>query len=189
MKRKIIIILFLICIILCGFLYFIFKPHHPITYNHKKHKITHVKAKTQKYTLDQFMKIKEGMNCNEVKAILGNNDGKDLGAHFPSQSYEWSNDTQNSIWVDFYNDKILRKYHSFIDTTMNAKVTQDDFNKISVGMSYDEVVKILGPGRLYSENYGKNHGQTYAWINSDGSTLSVVLQNNIVTGKSNKGLR
>ncbi|URZ17345.1 DUF3862 domain-containing protein [Clostridium felsineum] len=186
MKKRIIIILFFVLIILCSFLYFTFKPNTNNN-NSKKPKINHTQSKTKKYTLTQFMKIRDGMNYNEVKSILGSN-GKDLGAHYPSQSYEWSNDTQNNIWVEFHNGKILQKQHSLKNTNMDAKVTQNDFNKITIGMTYNNVVKILGQGELFIERYDSSHGQSYAWINHDGSVLSVVFQNGKVTGKSNKGL-
>ncbi|WP_176124633.1 DUF3862 domain-containing protein [Clostridium felsineum] len=137
---------------------------------------------------DKFLKIREGMNYNDVKAILGS--GEEIKVQKPVdwiKGYKWLNPDKSYIEIDFRNNIISAKYLSLIGTSMNAKVTKKDFNKLSIGMTYDDVVKILGPGRLYTEHYGNNHGESYEWVNHDGSTISIILQNGKITGKGTKG--
>ncbi len=65
-----------------------------------------------------------------------------------------------------------------------------DYNEIQTGMAYEEVVSILGnPGdNLSTVSQSNVITATFRWKNPDGSSLSLVLQNNRVVSKSEQNL-
>ncbi|URZ06000.1 hypothetical protein CLROS_013320 [Clostridium felsineum] len=195
MKIVILILVLIAIIVIFCFKLNVYNSNNTKMSKNKKTDIANSKPKKKAasnkiaFDSDKFLKIREGMNYNDVKAILGN--GEKIKVQKPVDwinGYRWLNADKSYIEVDFRNNIISAKYLSYIDTSMNAKVSQKDFNKLSIGMTYDDVVKILGPGRLCTEHYGNNHGQAYSWINHDGSTISIILQNGKITGKGTSDL-
>lgn len=72
-----------------------------------------------------------------------------------------------------------------------AKATMDKFNQIKTGMTYKEVVKIVGEeGSLSTESsYGDQSMQIYYWYASNGiSNMTISFMNGIVNAKSQIGL-
>ncbi len=65
-----------------------------------------------------------------------------------------------------------------------SRITMENFEKISKGMTYNQVVSILGEGELQVS------GSTdmYVWSPSGAGTISVVFKNGIVISKSQMGL-
>jgi Domain of Unknown Function with PDB structure (DUF3862) len=65
----------------------------------------------------------------------------------------------------------------------------DEFNQIQNGMSYDQVVQIVGgPGELVSE---VGSAQVYMWVgfsSSAGANANVTFYNGRVQGKAQAGL-
>ena len=72
-----------------------------------------------------------------------------------------------------------------------ALITLDEFNKIETGMSYEDVVNIIGSnGTLSSESsIGNYTTQIYTWYgNIFGANANVTFQNGKVVGKAQAGL-
>lgn len=70
-------------------------------------------------------------------------------------------------------------------------VTLSEFYQISEGMDYEEVVSIIGTnGQVQSSSYLAGI-QTimYAWMNSDGSNMNAIFQNNKLVQKAQFGLQ
>lgn len=76
-------------------------------------------------------------------------------------------------------------------------VTLDEFNQISNGMSYSQVVSIVGAeGSLASSNYmdgvpgvmGSIDTRAYMWRNNDGSNMMCMFQNDRMMTKAQAGL-
>lgn len=144
------------------------------------------KSEDKKYSYDKFMKISMGMTYEQVKAILGegveessSGDGK-----LKTVSYSWQNDDGSNISVMLQGNKVINKAQAFLQS-MDANITLDKYNKISNGMTYNQVKKILGEGQLTSQ--GQLLGtktEIYEWINSDGSNMNVTFQNGKVESKA-----
>lgn len=70
--------------------------------------------------------------------------------------------------------------------TNAASFTLDNYNKLSEGMTYDEVVTIIGKPteRMSYVESGDNTAACYSWSNSNGSNCVILFNNNIVYTKS-----
>lgn len=78
------------------------------------------------------------------------------------------------------------------ENIQDEKATLEKFNKISTGMTYQEVVDIMGEeGTLSTESsYGSQTMQVYSWSASNGiSNATVSFMNGKVSGKSQIGLK
>lgn len=74
------------------------------------------------------------------------------------------------------------------------KVTLEKFNAISSGMSYEEVVKIIGfDGDLNSQvDLGMGDAfktEIYTWANPTGSNMNATFQGGVVVSKAQVGLK
>ena len=68
-------------------------------------------------------------------------------------------------------------------TTQNTKVTVENYNLITIGMSYTQVVSILGTGVQVNST-------TYSWSadNTNSIVITLVFNNNTVQTRSQTGL-
>lgn len=76
-------------------------------------------------------------------------------------------------------------------TVTQEKVTLEKFNNIETGMTYQQVVDIIGEeGKLSTESaYGDQSMQIYYWYSTNGiSNATVSFMNGKVTAKSQIGL-
>ncbi|MBN1630662.1 MAG: hypothetical protein JW990_12925 [Thermoleophilia bacterium] len=69
--------------------------------------------------------------------------------------------------------------------------TMAHYERVSAGMTADEVVRIMGgPGAEISRlGTGVDSTATIGWLNKDGSFLRVVYRGGVVAGKEQSGLR
>jgi RNA polymerase subunit RPABC4/transcription elongation factor Spt4 len=94
-----------------------------------------------------------------------------------------SNGTNNNTISTSTNNITIQK---------QEKATLEKFNKIETGMSYQEVVDIMGEEGILSteSSYGSQTMKVYYWYASDGiSNATVSFMNNEVSGKSQIGLK
>lgn len=76
-------------------------------------------------------------------------------------------------------------------TSENTRATLEKFNQIQTGMTYQEVVEIMGEeGTLSTESsYGNQTMQIYYWYAKNGiSNATISFTNGIVSAKSQIGL-
>ena len=76
-------------------------------------------------------------------------------------------------------------------TSENVKATLEKFNQIQTGMTYQEVVEIMGEeGTLSTESsYGDQTVQIYYWYAKNGiSNATISFTNGVVSAKSQIGL-
>ena len=73
----------------------------------------------------------------------------------------------------------------------NKLVTKEKYDKLKTGMSYEEVVKIIGwEGEEMSQNeVGGTKTVMYMWQNPDGSNMNAMFQNDKLIQKSQFGLK
>ncbi|SMP05774.1 protein of unknown function [Laceyella tengchongensis] len=73
----------------------------------------------------------------------------------------------------------------------NDEVTMEEFKKIKNGMTYEEVVKIIGfeGTEMSSSELGGIKTIMYSWQNDDGSNMNAMFQNNKLNTKAQFGLK
>lgn len=65
-----------------------------------------------------------------------------------------------------------------------------DYEKLIDGMSYLDVVSLLGPGtEVTRNNIGGIASVSYQWINDDGSGIMAIFQNDKLVSKAQFGLK
>ncbi|WP_034849614.1 DUF3862 domain-containing protein [Clostridium hydrogeniformans] len=71
----------------------------------------------------------------------------------------------------------------------DSKVNYDNFLKIGMGSSYEDVVKIIGEGQESSSSEVAGIKSTiYTWKGTGISNVTITIQNGAVTGKGQAGL-
>lgn len=83
-------------------------------------------------------------------------------------------------------------YSVWIYPIYNDGITLDEYNRIEIGMTYDEVVKIVGKdGKLFvSSDIGFGESSTYTWSSGYGiSNATIMFDNGKVSYKTQLGLK
>ncbi|RAL21426.1 DUF3862 domain-containing protein [Thermoflavimicrobium daqui] len=77
------------------------------------------------------------------------------------------------------------------NATENKEVTMEKFKQIKSGMSYEEVVKIIGfeGTEMSSNELAGIKTVMYSWQNDDGSNMNAMFQNNKLNSKAQFGLK
>ncbi len=138
-------------------------------------------------TVVEYNQLQIGMKYREVKKIMGRE-----GELYPEAiatnpdilkaAYRWRNNDGSDIVAIFDFSNSLVRYYSnnlggtnFGNNSQSPIATLSHFERIKAGMTYQEVVQIIGNGgTIISENNGGSNN-TYNWINPDGTGLSIVF--------------
>jgi hypothetical protein len=120
------------------------------------------KKETKAGVLDEakFNQIQNGMTYEEVVAIIGSegnviSETGEKGTEFHTIMYEW--EAEGSIGANanfmFQGNKLTNKAQFGVVESSEVTVTLDEFNKLQNGMTYEEVIAIIGgEGNLLSES-------------------------------------
>lgn len=144
-----------------------------------------------KVNYDNFIKVQMETSYEDVVALLG--EGTETSSSeisgIKSTIYTWSGKGISNMNVTVQNDVVTGKAQIGLKK-MDAKITLEQFNNIKEGMSYEEVVGIIGEGEILSET--KIFDITsimYQWINKDGSNMNAIFQENGLMSKSQFNLK
>lgn len=143
---------------------------------------------------DSFAAIENGMSYEEVAALMGS-EGElasetEAGGSI-SQLYQWESDGWGIAQVMFMDDKVVNKTQIGIGGDSAAAVTADQYEQVKEGMSYEDVVGIMGgEGQLISDTSMAGQSlQIYTWDGEMwGSNCTISFSNGVVDGKSQIGL-
>jgi len=138
-----------------------------------------------------YDRLKIGMTYQEVKEILGREGEIYTEYNSPNLenfgvAYRWVNNDGTGIIAVFNSDNKLIKLNA---QNLNANnlginrespvVTSLNFENIKVGMTYDEVRKIIGSGGTKQptrDNPLTNSNTTeYIWLNPDGTSMTIIF--------------
>ncbi len=151
-----------------------------------------------KFTLDMYNQITDGMTYSDVVNIVGNEGEKFSSSYvdgFTSEIFWWTNSDGSNFNVVFHNNSLIMKNQFGLKLKPNNKssykknFTLDDYKILVKGMSYDEVINILGhEGKLInSSNNNDILTEVYVWENSDGSGFHIEFQEKSINRKSHYG--
>lgn len=171
------------------------KPAEP------KEEAPKAEAKEGVLTEEKFAKIENGMTYDEVKAIIGAegsvmSESGDKGTEFHTVIYEWETDGifSNANFM-FQGEKLTSKSQIGVSETSDVTVTKAEFDKISNGMTYEEVTAIIGgEGNMLSETGEK--GTDFYTVMYDykgegdlGANANFMFQDGKLQNKSQFGLK
>lgn len=147
-----------------------------------------------KIDADKFAKIENGMTYDEVVSIIGSEGSEqstnEIGG-VKTTMYEWESDGWGVATITFQNGKVTNKTQFGVNDQSAAKATMDKYNQVETGMTYDEVVAIMGgDGELSSDTeIAGVSSKLYMWDGEDiASNCSITFSDGKVSSKSQFGL-
>lgn len=147
-----------------------------------------------KIDADKFAKIENGMTYDEVVSIIGSEGSEqstnEIGG-VKTTMYEWESDGWGVATITFQNGKVTNKTQFGVNDQSAAKATMDKYNQVETGMTYDEVVAIMGgDGELSSDTeIAGVSSKLYMWDGEDiASNCSITFADGKVSSKSQFGL-
>lgn len=150
-----------------------------------------------KLTMEKYRQIKDGMTYEEVVAILGS-EGKVLhdssGAGVKTATYQWSGDNFEVVILTFQNGKLNSRtqvgLESASESAKSPSVSREQYDRLKDGMSYKEVVSILGSegNEQFKSSIAGFNIATYQWKGSGFSSIIVTFQNDRLQSKTQVGL-
>lgn len=147
-----------------------------------------------KIDADKFAKIENGMTYDEVVSIIGS-EGSEQSTNeigdVKTTMYEWESDGWGVATITFQNGKVTNKTQFGVNDQSAAKATMDKYNQVETGMTYDEVVAIMGgDGELSSDTeIAGVSSKLYMWDGEDiASNCSITFSDGKVSSKSQFGL-
>lgn len=150
---------------------------------------------------EKYAKIENGMTYDEVKGIIGSDgnvmsESGDKGTEFHTVIYEWETDGvfSNANFM-FQGGKLTSKSQIGVSEASDVTVTKAEFDKVSNGMTYEEVTAIIdGEGNMLSETGEK--GTQYYTVMYDykgegdlGANANFMFQDGKLQNKSQFGLK
>ncbi len=158
-------------------------------------------AKDGVLTEEKFNQIKSGMTYEEVKNIIGSegsvvSESGDKGTEFHTVIYEWETDgIFSNANFTFQGDKLMNKSQIGVTDSSGATVTKEEFDKISNGMTYEQIVEIIGgEGDILSEsgNEGDQFHTVIYMYNGEGdlgANANFTFQGGKLQNKTQMGLK
>lgn len=147
-----------------------------------------------KIDADKFAKIENGMTYDEVVSIIGSEGSEqstnEIGS-VKTTMYEWESDGWGVATITFQNGKVTNKTQFGVNDQSAAKATMDKYNRVETGMTYDEVVAIMGgDGELSSDTeIAGVSSKLYMWDGENiASNCSITFSDGKVSSKSQFGL-
>lgn len=147
-----------------------------------------------KIDADKFAKIENGMTYDEVVSIIGSEGSEqstnEIGG-IKTTMYEWESEGWGVATITFQNGKVTNKTQFGVNDQSAAKATMDKYNQVETGMTYDEVVAIMGgDGELSSDTeIAGVSSKLYMWDGEDiASNCSITFSDGKVSSKSQFGL-
>lgn len=147
-----------------------------------------------KIDADKFAKIENGMTYDEVVSII-DSEGSEQSTNeiggIKTTMYEWESDGWGVATITFQNGKVTNKTQFGVNDQSAAKATMDKYNQVETGMTYDEVVAIMGgDGELSSDTeIAGVSSKLYMWDGEDiASNCSITFSDGKVSSKSQFGL-
>lgn len=150
---------------------------------------------TEGINADKFNQIQNGMSYDEVVSIIGEA-GTSISeselADIKTEIYEWeSHDGWGNANITFQNEKVVNKAQFGVDSGDGVEITMDQYNSIETGMTYDEVVALLGgEGTLLSDTeLAGSTSQIYMWEGTSlGANANITFSDGKVVAKAQYGL-
>lgn len=143
------------------------------------------KNQDTKITYENFLNIKVGESYDEVVELLG--EGNEISSNeaegVKTTIYDWKQSGVCDINITIQNNIVTEKSQLGLKS-MDAQITLDKYNKVQQGISYDELMNILGEGQLLSQSKASDtEAVIYEYINKDESSAAFSFSEGKLIGK------
>lgn len=134
-------------------------------------------------TYENYLKIKLDTTYDDVKSILGEGTKKAVKADVVS--YQWSEQDKNIV-IQTNKGKVESKSQSDLGKTTST-LTAKQFKQVTVGMTFDNVVSILGPDyrEVSTERSADAIIRSVVWMMPNSKFVKVKFQDEKVTNTYN----
>ncbi len=151
-------------------------------------------------SLESFNKLQNGMKYEDAVKILGG-EGVETSSfatgNLKTVTYKWEGENYARITATFRNGELTSKSQSSLKsaggdtTTAKADLTLAKYNQVQNGMTYDEVVKIVGSEgtQTSSSNSGQNKMASYKWEGEKFARIFATFRNEKLSSKSQSNLK
>ena len=146
-------------------------------------------------TMEKFNRLENGMSYEDVVKILGA-EGDQTSETKTSSSYKWKGEKFAAVYVTFRNGILSSKRQYKISNGDESKiaaadVSKDKFENIKIGMSYAEIVKIIGSEGIESSSttIGNTEIKSYKWAGEKFSAIYGTFRNGELSSKRQTGLK
>ena len=141
-------------------------------------------------TYKNFLDIKMGESYDDVVKLLGN--GKESSSNeidgIQTNIYEWKQSGINYMTVTIQNNVVVEKSQLGLQS-IDSQVTMDKYNQVENGISYEELIKILGEGQVLSQAKINDIESTiYEYINKNESNATFTFSGGKLIAKSQYSL-
>jgi len=146
-------------------------------------------------SIDKFNKIELGMSYEDVKGIMGsegNQTSMTKSGSYESMAYDWKGDKFARISTRFTNGALVYKSQSGLTPAEgSADISLAKFNKVNIGMSYNEVKEAIGSeGEMSSiTKIGNSVIASYRWRGPKYSTIFATFKDNKLQNKTQSNLK
>ncbi len=143
-------------------------------------------------TKSKFDRLENDTSYDEAVKIIGSEGEltrETKTKNYTISSYKWSGKDNAAIYATFRDDKLTGKRQSRLGGELGKNGTADiskaKFDKIKIGMSYDEVVEIIGSKgtQKSSSTIGKTQLEFYQWSGEDYSAIYGNFRNGELSSK------
>ncbi len=149
-------------------------------------------------TLEKFNQLNVGMKYDEVVKILGSAGTESSSSSSAGNSYKtfkWEGANSARITAMFKNDVLTSKNQANVRSTSAQATTADlsmaKYEQLQTGLSYAEVVKIIGSegSQTSSSSSGSYKTTTYKWEGDKNARIYVIFKDDKIQSKSQSNLK
>lgn len=140
---------------------------------------------TPEFSLDAIDRVQEGMDYNQVLAILGSAGVAVSTLGTDSMVYKWTKDG-TSLLAKFEQDKLVRKTVQGLKKGGSGKeglIKQDNYNQVREGMSLEEVMALFDVN-MKAVSRPDDTVTIYKWSDEYGSSFTAKFENGRLVRKT-----
>lgn len=150
-------------------------------------------------TIEKFDQLNSGMKYEDAVKVLGG-EGTETSSFsagsIKSVTYKWEGENSARITATFKNGELTSKIQSNLksasgDAAKPADVTLAKYNQVQNGMSYEDVVKIIGSEgtQTSGSSIGSIKTAAYKWQGEKYAMLFATFRDNKLSSKSQSNLK
>lgn len=150
-----------------------------------------IQEQEEKINYKNFLRIRMGDSYDSVTSIIGNEAEEILSDvnGIKNLSYSRRGPGIGNISITLENNTVVGKAQAGLGK-INSNVTLEKYDQVEEGMTYEEIVSILGEGELTSHTSVMTMDtMIFSWINKDGSNMNCSFSGGRMKAKAQFNLK